>query len=155
MYRDIIRGWLMQSDSTQYLKDRFSRDLSWTTETSTEFDVLWVSENSRIVSKKSGLNSLGVWSWALLERSPVVRTLDSFPVFYGTQRFNTEFARAFHLSVSWARPIQSTSPHPTSTRSILILSTYLILVLPPTTYMRSSPPHSCYMPRPSHPPRLH
>jgi hypothetical protein len=30
-----------------------------------------------------------LWSWALLERSPVVRTLDSFPTFYGTRRFNT------------------------------------------------------------------
>jgi hypothetical protein len=31
-----------------------------------------------------------LWSWALLERPPVVRTLDSFPAFYGTRKFNTE-----------------------------------------------------------------
>jgi hypothetical protein len=59
---------------------------------------------------------LTLWSWALLERSPVVRTLDSFPAFYGTRRFNTKFTRALHLSLSWARPIQSTSTHPSSTR---------------------------------------
>jgi hypothetical protein len=70
------------------------------------------------------------WSWALLERSLAVWTLDSFPAFYETQRFNTEFTRALHLPLSWARPIQSTSPHPTSTRYILILSNHLHLGLP-------------------------
>jgi hypothetical protein len=29
-----------------------------------------------------------------LERLPVVKPLDSFPEFYGTRRFNTEFTRA-------------------------------------------------------------
>jgi hypothetical protein len=59
-----------------------------------------------------------------------VRPLDSFPAFHGTRRFNTEFTRALHLFLSWARPIQSTPPHPTSPRSILILSTHLRLSLP-------------------------
>jgi hypothetical protein len=59
------------------------------------------------------------WSWALLL---VIWTLDSFPAFCGTRRFNNEFTRALHLSLSRARPMQSTSPHPTSIRSILILS---------------------------------
>jgi hypothetical protein len=36
----------------------------------------------------------------LLERSLVVRPLDSFPALYGTQRFNTEFTRALHLFLS-------------------------------------------------------
>jgi hypothetical protein len=40
------------------------------------------------------------WSRALLERSLAVRTLDSFPAFYGTRRFNTEFTRALHLPLS-------------------------------------------------------
>jgi hypothetical protein len=60
---------------------------------------------------------LTLWSWALLERSLVVWTPDCFPVFYGARRFITEFTRALHLSLSWARLIQSTSPYPTSTRS--------------------------------------
>jgi hypothetical protein len=38
--------------------------------------------------------------------------LDSFPAFYGTWRFTTKFTRALHLSLSWARQIQSTAPHP-------------------------------------------
>ena len=35
-----------------------------------------------------------------------------------------------HLSLSWVSPIQSIYPHPTSWRSILILSTHLLLGLP-------------------------
>jgi hypothetical protein len=73
---------------------------------------------------------LTLWSRELLERSLVVWTLDSFPAFYGTRRFITKLTRALHLSLSCARPIQSTSPHPTSTRSILILSNHLHLGLP-------------------------
>jgi hypothetical protein len=76
-------------------------------------------------SIKEQPNWLSLWSWALLERP-----LDSFPAFHGTRRFNTEFTRALHLFLSWARPIQSTLPHPTSPRSILILSTRLYLHLP-------------------------
>jgi hypothetical protein len=44
-------------------------------------------------------------------------------------KFNTEFTRALHLPLSWARPIESTSQHPNSKRSILILSTHLRLRL--------------------------
>ena len=42
--------------------------------------------------------------------------------FYGTWMFITAVTSARHLSVSWARSIQSIPPHPTSWRSILILS---------------------------------
>jgi hypothetical protein len=84
------------------------------------------------------------------------------PAFHLTRRFNTEFTRALHLFLSWARPIQSTSPHPTSPRSILILSTHVWVFLvasfplafPPIIYNRSSSPHSCYTACPSHPSRL-
>jgi hypothetical protein len=40
------------------------------------------------------------------------------------------FTRARHLSLSWAKWIQSTSPNPVSLRSILILSSHLRLGLP-------------------------
>jgi hypothetical protein len=92
-------------------------------------------------------NWLTLWSWTLLERSIVVRTFDRFSAFYATRRFNTEFTRALHPSLSCARPIKFISPHTTSTRSILILSPHLVLVFLvasfplaflPTTYMRSS-----------------
>jgi hypothetical protein len=69
-----------------------------------------------------------------------------------------------YRALSWARPIQSTPHYPVSPRSILIVSTHLRIGLPrvsfllaflPTNYSRYSSPHSCYMPRPSHPPWLH
>jgi len=46
------------------------------------------------------------------------------------RRFITELTSFRHLSLSWASPIQSIYPHPTSWRSILILSTHLYLGLP-------------------------
>ena len=50
------------------------------------------------------------------------KLLKKFPAFYATRRFITVFTRARHLSLSWARLIRSMPPHPTSRRSILILS---------------------------------
>jgi hypothetical protein len=73
---------------------------------------------------------LTLWTWSLHERPLDVKPLDSFPEFHGTRGFNTEFTRALHLFLSWARPIQTTSPHSTYPRSILILSTQLHLGLP-------------------------
>ena len=52
------------------------------------------------------------------------------PAFHGTRRFITALISVRHLSLSWASPIQSIHPHPTSWRSILKLSTHLRLGLP-------------------------
>jgi hypothetical protein len=53
------------------------------------------------------------WSWALLERPPVVQPLKKFSAFiYGTRRFITAFMRALHWSLSWVRPFQSIPTHP-------------------------------------------
>jgi hypothetical protein len=46
------------------------------------------------------------WSWALLEKLPLVQLLKKFSAFYGTRRFITVFTRALHWSLSWARSIQ-------------------------------------------------
>jgi hypothetical protein len=59
------------------------------------------------------------WSWALLEKLPIVQPLKKFPAFYGTRRFITMFTRAIHWSLSWARSIQSMPSHPISIRSFL------------------------------------
>jgi hypothetical protein len=77
----------------------------------------------------SVFNQLTLWSWDLLERTPVVRPLDSLSAFYETLTFITELSRALPLSVSWGRPIQSTPPRVISLRSILILSNHLRLGL--------------------------
>jgi hypothetical protein len=39
-------------------------------------------------------NSVTSWSWALLEKPPIVQLLKIFPAFYGTRKFNTVFTRA-------------------------------------------------------------
>jgi hypothetical protein len=49
---------------------------------------------------------------------------------YGTRRFITAFTSVRHLSLSWVSSIQSMPPHPTSGRSILILSSHLRLGVP-------------------------
>jgi len=50
--------------------------------------------------------------------------------FHRTRRFITAPTSVRHLSLFWASPTQSIYPHPTSWRSILILSTHLRLGLP-------------------------
>jgi hypothetical protein len=70
------------------------------------------------------------WSRVLPEKLKCHRLLKKFPAFYGTRRFITIYTRARHLSLSWARLIQSMlPPHPTPCRSILILSSHLRLGL--------------------------
>jgi hypothetical protein len=71
-----------------------------------------------------------LWSWALLEKLPIVQLLKNFPALYGTRRFVAVFTRALHLSLSWARSIQSIPSRPVSLRTILILPTHLRLGLP-------------------------
>jgi hypothetical protein len=70
------------------------------------------------------------WCRVLLEKLTLLQLVKKFPAFYGTQRFITALTSVRHLSLSWASPIQSTYPHPTSWRSIPILYTHLRLGLP-------------------------
>jgi len=65
----------------------------------------------------------------LLEKLTGLQLVKKFPAFHGTRRFITALTSVRCLSLSWASPIQSTYPHPTSWRSILILSTHLRLGL--------------------------
>jgi hypothetical protein len=80
------------------------------------------------------------------------------PAFYGIRRLVTAITSARHVPLTWARSIQSIPPHPTSWRSILILSSHLHLGLPiglygfhtKTLYTPFIFPHTYYMPSPSH-----
>ena len=67
------------------------------------------------------------WCRVLLEKLIGLQLVKKFPAFRGTQRFITALTSVRHLSLSWANPIQSIYPHPTSWRSFLILSTHLRL----------------------------
>ena len=104
-----------------------------------------------------------------MEQSPSweltgLKLVKKFPAFYGTRRFITAVTSARHLSLSWASSIQSIPPHPTSWRSILILSSHLHLGLPSGSFPQVSPPnhahtsplpHTRYTPRQSHSSRFY
>ena len=69
------------------------------------------------------------WCRVLLDKLTGLQLVKKFPAFHGTRRFITALTNVRYLSLSWASPIQSTYPHPTSCISILILSTHLRLGL--------------------------
>jgi len=70
------------------------------------------------------------WCRVLLKKLTGLQLVKKFPAFHGTPRFITALTSVRQLSLSWASRIQSIYPHPTSWRSILILSTHLHLGLP-------------------------
>ena len=86
------------------------------------------------------------WCRVLLEKLTGVQLVKKFSAFHGTRRFITTLTSVRHLSLSWANPIQPTYPHPTSWRSILILSTHLRLGLPSGLFPSGFPTKTLYTP---------
>ena len=84
------------------------------------------------------------WCRVLLEKLTCLQLVKKFPTFHGTRRFITALTSVRQLSLSWDRPIQSIYPHPTSWRSILILSTHLSLVLPSGLFPSGFPTKTLY-----------
>src|SRR5215510_13249971 len=94
------------------------------------------------------MHLLTPWCRDLLEKLTGLQLVKKFPAFYGTRRFITALTSVRHQSLSWASPIQSTYPHPTSWRSILILSTHLRLGLPSGLFPSGFPTNTLYAPSP-------
>ena len=86
------------------------------------------------------------WCRVLLEKLTGLQLVKKFPAFHGTQRFITALTNIRHLSLSWTSPIQSVYSHPTSWRSILILSTHLRLGLPRGLLPSGFPSKTLYTP---------
>ena len=86
------------------------------------------------------------WCRVLLEKITGLQLVKKFPAFHGTRRFITALTSVRHFSLSWASPIQSIYPHPTSWRSILILSTHLRLGLPSGLLTYGFPSKTLYTP---------
>ena len=89
------------------------------------------------------------WCRVLLEKLTDLQLVKKFPAHYGTRRFITALISVRHLSLSWASPIQSTYPHPTSWKSIPILSTHLRLSLPIGLFPSGFSTRTLYTPLPS------
>jgi hypothetical protein len=89
------------------------------------------------------------WSRVLLEKLIGLQLVKKFPAFYGNRSFITALTSARHLSLSWASSIQSTHPHPTSRRSVLILSYPLRLGLPSGLLPSGFPTKTLYTTLPS------
>ena len=64
----------------------------------------------------------------------------------GTLKLITALTSACHLSLSWARSLHFMPPHPTSWRSILILSSHLCVGLPSVFFFQVSLPKPCMHP---------
>ena len=88
------------------------------------------------------------WCIVLLEKLNGLQLVKKFPAFHRTRRFITALTSLRHLSLSWASPIRSIHPHPTSWRSILILSTNLRLGLPTGLLPSGFPTKTLYTPSP-------
>ena len=89
------------------------------------------------------------WCRVLLEKLTGLQLVKKFPAFHGTRKFITALTSVRQLSLSWDRPIQSICPHPTSWRSILILSIHLRLGLPGGLFPSGFPTKTLHTP-PSH-----
>ena len=82
----------------------------------------------------------------LLEKLTGLQLVKKFPAFHGTRRLITALTSARQLSLSWASPIQSIYPQPTSWRFIIILSTHLRLGLPSGLFHSGFPTKTLYTP---------
>ena len=90
------------------------------------------------------------WCRDILEKLIGLQLVKKFSAFHGIRRLITALTSVRHLSLSWASPIQSIYPHPTSWRSVLILYTHLRLGLPSGSFPSVSPPRP-YTPQSPHP----
>ena len=86
------------------------------------------------------------WCRVPLEKLTGLQLVKKFSAFHGTRKFITAFTSVRHLSLYWASLIQSIYPHPTSWRSILILSTHLRLGLLSVLFPSGFPTKTLYTP---------
>ena len=73
---------------------------------------MWLAKD--FVSVSLCLYLLSPWCRVLLEKLTGLQLVKKFPAFHGTRRFITALTSVRQLSLSWASPIQSIYPHPTS-----------------------------------------
>ena len=114
-----------------------------------EFKTTYFNKNYYTIIKMIQ-HLLTPWCRVILEKLTGLQLVKKFPAFHGTRRFITALTSVRHMSLSWASPIQSIYPHPTSWRSVLILSTHLRLGLPRGLFPSGFPTKTLYIPLSSH-----
>jgi hypothetical protein len=93
---------------------------------------------------------LTLWSRVLLGKLTCSHLVKKFPAFYTTRRFITAFTSSRHLSLTWARSIQSMPPiplpedqskyhHPIYVWFFQVLSVSQVSLQKPCTHLSSSP----------------
>jgi hypothetical protein len=82
--------------------------------------------------KHSLCNYLIQWSRGIPKKLTGLLLVRQFPLFYRTGRFITEFIRASHLSLSWARSIQFIPP-----RHFPKIHVNIILLSPNKTFLQT------------------
>ena len=101
-----------------------------------------------LLHKLCPFKALLTYCMVFLEKLTGLQLVKKFPAFHGIRSFITALTSVRHLSLSWASPIQSTYPHPTFWRCILILSTRLCLSLPSGLFPSGFPTKNLYTPSP-------
>jgi hypothetical protein len=95
-------------------------------------------------SREKQCETLTPWSRVLLEKLTGLQLVRKFPAFYGTRNSQV------HATCLYPKPAQSnTYPHPTSWRSILILSSHLRLGFPIDLFTSDFPTKTLYTPLPT------
>ena len=82
------------------------------------------------------------------EKLTGLQLVKKLPAFHGTRRFINALRSVRNLFLSWASPIQSIYTHPTSWRSVIILSVHLRLGPPSGLLPSGFPTKTLYTPSP-------
>ena len=148
--RNISWGWRRPVRRADNLTS-FMCGLSWNLRASTSWKPQGLSRpvmellyfNALLLIKRYLLTP---WCRVLFEKLTGYQLVKKFPAFHGTRRFITVLTSLGHPSLSWASPVQSIYPHPSSWRSNLILSTHLRLGLPSCHFPSGFPTKTLYAP---------
>ena len=107
-----------------------------------------LSQINLVYASHSTYSMFTLWCRVLLEKLTGLQLVKKSPAFHRTRKFITALTSFRHLFLSWASPIQSIYPHPTSWRSILILSSLLCLDLQCVLFPPGFPTKNLYTPSP-------
>ena len=110
-----------------------------------KFEDIWLVCDHVYLTTYLLMYLLTPWCRVLLEKLTGLQLVKKFPAFHGTRRFITALKGVRHLFLSWASPIQSIYPHPTSWRTVIILSTHLRLGLPSGFLPSGFPNNTLYL----------